>query len=81
MPERLYLVKLEMKGSKMQNRKKAVMFFTVVLSLMFANGAAEAVTVTVDASVEHQEFEAGVHPSAGGETSSATIPGNRAIPS
>jgi O-glycosyl hydrolase len=47
----------ETKGAKMQNGKKAVRFFSVILSLLFANGVTEAVTVTVDAKIQHQEFE------------------------
>jgi O-glycosyl hydrolase len=41
----------------MRNEKKAVMFFSLILSLRFAGGVTEAVTVTVDAQVQHQEFE------------------------
>ena len=38
-------------------QRSAVLFFNAIISLLCANSVTEAVTVTVDASVEHQEFE------------------------
>ncbi|HEX3020216.1 MAG TPA: glycoside hydrolase [Chitinispirillaceae bacterium] len=41
----------------MQKEKKNLMIASVILSLLFANGVTEAVTVTVNPQVKHQKFE------------------------